>query len=282
VLEFAWDTNMDIASMDVREKLDLLSLPREAEKPVILRFDPAYDPIMRVQLTGEQSLSRLRWVADKELKKILESTDGVAAVKVVGGREEQIRIEINEKKLAELGIPITEVTNVIQQANLNRASGSLYDLDANYLVRTLNEFQTVEEIQRIIVRDEQGRQVVLGDVAKVWRGTKDREIIARLDGEESVELGIYKEGDANTVTVSQAVRAKLKASRTTRAFPRPSNIGSFSTKPSSSSNRWTTCFRRRCWGACWRRSSSSSSCATCEAPSSSASPSRFRSWRPSR
>jgi hydrophobic/amphiphilic exporter-1 (mainly G- bacteria), HAE1 family len=219
VLEFAWNTNMDTASMDVREKLDLLSLPRDAEKPVILRFDPAYDPIMRVQLTGEQSLSRLRWVADKELKKILESTDGVAAVKVVGGREEQIRIEIDEKRLAELGIPITEVTNVIQQANLNRASGSLYDLDANYLVRTLNEFQSVDEIQRIIVRDEQGRQVVLGDVAKVWRGTKDREIIARLDGAESVELGIYKEGDANTVTVSQAVRAKLDGLKDDKSFP---------------------------------------------------------------
>jgi HAE1 family hydrophobic/amphiphilic exporter-1 len=219
VLEFAWDTNMDLASMDVREKLDLITLPRDAEKPVILRFDPSYDPIMRVQLTGQHSLSRLRWIAEKELKKTLESTDGVAAVKVVGGREEQIRIEIDEKRLAELGIPITEVTNVIQQANLNRASGSLYDLDANYLVRTLNEFQSVEEIQRIIVRNEGGRQIVLGDVAEVWRGTKDRQIIARLDGQESVELGIYKEGDANTVTVSKAVRAKLGGLKNDKTFP---------------------------------------------------------------
>ncbi len=219
VLEFTWDTNMDLASMDVREKLDLITLPREANKPVILRFDPSYDPIMRVQLTGQHSLSRLRWIAEKELKKTLESTDGVAAVKVVGGREEQIRIEIDEKRLAELGIPITEVTNVIQQANLNRASGSLYDLDANYLVRTLNEFQSVEEIQRIIVRNEGGRQIGLGDVAEVWRGTKDRQIIARLDGQESVELGIYKEGDANTVTVSQAVRAKLNGLKNDKTFP---------------------------------------------------------------
>ncbi len=220
VLEFNWDTNMDLASLDVREKLDLITLPRDAEKPVILRFDPSYDPIMRVQLTGEESLSRLRWIAEKELKKTLESTDGVAAVKVVGGREEQIRIEIDERRLAELGIPITEVTNVIQQANLNRASGSLYDLNANYLVRTLNEFQSVEEIQRIIVRNEEGRQIVLGDVAHVWRGTKDRDIIARLNGKESVELGIYKEGDANTVTVSKAVRAKLDGLKNDSTFPK--------------------------------------------------------------
>ena len=209
VLEFAWDTNMDLASMDVREKLDLINLPEDVGKPILLRFDPSYDPIMRVQLYGEHSLSRLRYLADKELKKLLESTDGVAAVKVVGGREEQIRIEIDEKRLAELEIPITEVTRVIEQANLNRASGSLYDLDANYMVRMLNEFRSVEEIQRIIVRERDGRRIALGDVARVWRGTKERDIVARLDGKESVELGIYKEGDANTVSVSQAVRAKL-------------------------------------------------------------------------
>ncbi|MGH9341743.1 MAG: efflux RND transporter permease subunit [Acidobacteriota bacterium] len=219
VLEFAWDTNMDFASMDVREKLDLIELPRDVEKPVILRFDPSYDPIMRLQLYGDLSLTRLRYVADKEVKKSLESTEGVAAVKVVGGREEQIRIEIDEKRLADLGISITEVTWVIDQSNLNRASGSLYDLDANYLVRMLNEFQSVEEIQRIIIRDQDGRKVVLGDVAQVWRGVRDRDIIARFNGKESVELAIYKEGDANTVTVSEAVRARLKGLTDSKTFP---------------------------------------------------------------
>ena len=66
VLEFVWDTNMDVASMDVREKLDLLDLPRDAEKPVILRFDPSYDPILRLQLYGELGLSRLRYVAERQ------------------------------------------------------------------------------------------------------------------------------------------------------------------------------------------------------------------------
>ena len=158
-------------------------------------------------------------MSSRQLKKSLESTEGVAAVKVVGGREEQIRIEVDEKRLAELGIPITEVTGVIEQANLNRASGSLYDLDANYFVRILNEFRSVKEIERIIIRDQEGRKIVLGDIARVWRGTKDRDIIARLNGKESVELGVYKEGDANTVTVSGAVRAKLEALEKSKTFP---------------------------------------------------------------
>ena len=88
VLEFTWDMNMDLASMDVREKLDLIDLPRDVDKPTLLRFDPSYDPIMRLQLYGELSLSRLRYLAEKEVKQGLQSTKGVAAVKVIGGREE--------------------------------------------------------------------------------------------------------------------------------------------------------------------------------------------------
>ncbi len=220
VLEFAWNTNMDFAAMDVREKLDGLTLPEDAEKPVVLRFDPSHDPIMRMQIFGDLSLSQLRYLAEKELKQGLESTEGVAAVKVLGGREEQIRIEVDEKRLAELGIAITEVTNILRQENLNQASGSLYDQDARYMVRMLNEFRSVDEIRRIIVRNEQGRNVVLGDVARVWRGTKDREVIARLNGRESVELAIYKEGDANTVTVSRDVRDKLAEMKKSPFYPR--------------------------------------------------------------
>ncbi len=223
VLEFSWDVNMDLASLEVREKLDLLALPQDAEKPIILRFDPSYDPIMRLQLYADTSLSRLRTIADEEMKKRLESVDGVAAVKVAGGREEQIRIEIDEKKLAELGIPITEVTDLLQKENLNQASGSLYDLDANYLVRMLNEFRTIDEMRRLIVRDEDGRKVVLGDIAEVWRGAKDRGVIARFNGSESVELAIYKEGDANTVTVAQAVQARLGGLKDDKGFPKGVN-----------------------------------------------------------
>ncbi len=220
VLEFGWDTSMDVASMDAREKLDLIDLPEDSDKPVILRFDPSHDPIMRLQLHGDLSLTRLRYLADQDIKKRLEATDGVAAVKVVGGREEQIRIEIDEKRLAELNIPITEVTNTLRQGNLNQAGGSLYDLDANYLVRMLNEFRSVEEIRAMVLRDREGRAIALEDVAEVWRGTKDRQIIARLNGNESVELAIYKEGDANTVRVSAEVHRRLEALPKDKAIPK--------------------------------------------------------------
>jgi HAE1 family hydrophobic/amphiphilic exporter-1 len=220
VLEFNWGAKMDRASLEAREKLDVVQLPRDAKRPVLLRFDPTYDPIMRLRLSGNaMSLSRLRYSAEKELKKLLESTSGVAAIKVIGGLEEQIRIEIDEKKLGELGIPIGDITRTLEQENLNQASGSLYDLDANYLVRILSQFKSVDEIRNIIIRNQNGHRVLLGDVAYVYRGTKDREVIARLNGKESVELAIYKEADANTVTVAAGVQQKLASLKKANLMP---------------------------------------------------------------
>lgn len=219
VLEFNWDTDMDLAVLDVREKLDFVELPRDAEKSVILRFDPSRDPIMRVRLQGLSDLRVLRFFAEKELKKNLEAMDGVAAIKVVGGLEEEIQINIDEKKLAELNISITQVTDILQRENLNMASGSLYDQESSYMVRTLNEFKSLGEMRGIIVRDEGGRQVRLEDIAEVVRGAKDREVIARLDGRESVEVAIYKEGDANTVTVSRAVTRRLASLKDAKIIP---------------------------------------------------------------
>ncbi len=219
VLEFNWATEMDIAGIDVREKLDLIEFPQDADRPVILRFDPANDPILRIQVHGDLTLAKLRDLSERDFKKRLESLQGVAAVKVVGGREEQIRIELDERRLAELGIPITQVTETLRQENLNQASGSLYDLDMNYMVRMVNEFRSVEEVRSIVIADQQGRKTMLRDIARIWRGSKERDIIARYNGRESVEMAVYKEGDANTVTVSRSVLERLETMRDEPTFP---------------------------------------------------------------
>ncbi len=219
VLEFNWNADMDTAAVDVREKLDLIDFAQDIKRPVILRFDPSNDPIVRVQLHGGLTLARLRDIADREFKKRLEAVEGVAAVKIVGGREEQIRVEIDEQRVAELGIPITQVTDILRQENLNRASGSLYDLDMNYMVRMVNEFRSVDEVREIVIADQSGRKIVVKDVARVWRGSKERDIIARFNGSESVEMAVYKEGDANTVTVCRAVIQLLDAMKEEPTYP---------------------------------------------------------------
>jgi HAE1 family hydrophobic/amphiphilic exporter-1 len=216
MLEFAWGRNMDFAALDVREKLDLVALPREAVKPVVLRFDPANDPVVRLYLTpgeGAQNLYQMRYVADEILKKDLESTEGVAAIKVNGGFEEEIQVRVDQGKLALLGLTIQDVDQRLLRENVNQAGGSLYEEEARYLVRARNEFRNLEDIMKTVVVSKGGRDVLMSDVAEVTRGHKQREAITRFRGKEAVELALYKEGDANTVSVARAIRTRLEQSR---------------------------------------------------------------------
>lgn len=208
-LEFAWDTDMDFASLDVRDRLDRVRLPLDAEAPILLRFDPSLDPIMRVGVHGSDDLAQLRFMAEEDLKRALERIDGVAAAVVSGGFEEEIQVELDERRLAALGLSAGQVANRLAAENINITGGSLRDGRTEYLVRTLNEFVRPEDMRSIVIARNGDAIVRLSDIARVYTGHKEREIITRIDGEESVELAVYKEGGTNTVTVSDAVTERL-------------------------------------------------------------------------
>ena len=210
MVEFAWHTNMDFATLKVREKLDLLNLPVNALKPVILRYDPNTEPIMKLGITGGGELSHTRFIAETDIKQALESIEGVAACVISGGLEDEIHIDIDETQLSLLNIPISTVANRLAQENVNLSAGILKQQDSQYLVRTVNEFKTVEEIKEIIIEKRNDVPIKLGSIAHVFRGFKDRKVISRINGKECIEAAIYRAADANTVKVSNAVQERLK------------------------------------------------------------------------
>ena len=223
-VEFLWGTDMDIAGVDVREKIDVLSLPLEAERPLLLRFDPSSEPIMRLGLlfkedssaegdSPEVRLKSLRRLAEDRIKTELEAQQGTAAVKVSGGLEDEIQIRVDQQKLSQLGISIDQIAARIRAENVNLSGGRLEEGDQRFLVRTLNEFQSIEEFRGAIVANVANRPVYLGDVATVERGYKEREAITRVKGRESVELAVYKEGDENTVQVARRIDQRVERIR---------------------------------------------------------------------
>ena len=222
LLEFEWGSNMDDMSMEVREKIQRLHLPREAETPIVLRFDPSLDPILRLALSGPGDLGSLRYLAERRIKQALETRPGVAAAQVAGGLEEEIQIEVDQEGLAARGITLETVQAIVGVSNLNLPGGSLRSNERHYLVRTINEFENLDEIRNLVVAQKGGAAIRLSDVAKVTRGAKEREIITRIDGRESIEISIYKEGDANIVATAEDVKnviaqwqEKLKAENNT-------------------------------------------------------------------
>src|SRR5438093_6394616 len=209
-LEFGTGTRMDLASLAVREKLDLVSLPREARRPAVLRFDPSLDPIMRLRLSGGGNLLGLRRIAEHTVKADLEGAPGVAAVKVVGGEEQEISVDVDAHRLSAVGLTLADVSTRLAEENINLAGGSLTEGQSEYLIRATNQFLSPEEIGRVILASRPEGVVRLADVASVGRGAKDRDVVARLDGREAVEISIYKEGDANTVAVARAVKRRVE------------------------------------------------------------------------
>lgn len=218
MLEFQWKTDMDLVAQEVREKVDRLRLPEGAQRPLLLHYDPSLDPILRVGVAGPQTLYELRHFAENEVKRKLEAIPGVAAIQVKGGLEEQFLVALDESKLANLRLDIGQIATRLQQGNVNMPGGNLREGQTEYLIRTLNEFRTLEEIGAVIVGRQNNVDIRLRDIATVQRYHEDRDVITRVNGRESVEVEIFKEADANVLVVAAAVKSALFGTAAQQAY----------------------------------------------------------------
>jgi HAE1 family hydrophobic/amphiphilic exporter-1 len=226
VLEFSWDTTMSNAIQDTLEKLDLVFLPDQAERPLILRFDPSLDPVMELSLSGtgklfegEGGLRRLRRIAELQVKRAIEPIKGVAAVRVRGGLEEEIEIRINRDNLRRTDTSIATVVRRLKEENVNVAGGTLTEGRIEYMVRTLNEYSSLDQIANTIIEMRGDRAIRIRDLGEVLWSHAERRITTRTEGAESVQIEIFKEADANIVALAERVRQRLE--------PPPARQGGF-------------------------------------------------------
>jgi multidrug efflux pump subunit AcrB len=234
VLDFAWGTRIDDAMADVREKLDRVRLPTESERPIVLRYDPSQEPILRLALVveaadGVTNFKAMRDLADEKVKQVLEKLDGVAAVQMHGGDEEEVVVELDPDRLAALGIDASEVVAAIGADNINRPGGGLTDDGNRYLIRTVHEAKTPEQLGEIIIREGTegaGGRLRLRDLtvdphSGIRRAALEREEVSLVaTGSESdagpseaIELAVFREGDANTVRVAEQVLERVELLR---------------------------------------------------------------------
>jgi len=208
-LEFDWGEAMQVAALEVRDKLNLVQLPDDAEQTVILRYDPNREPILRLSLTGGTNPAQRRDIADRAVKRQLESIAGIASAQIHGGLTPEVRVFLDEQRLAALGLSVSDVVDALARENVNLPGGTIKDERSVLLVRTLNEFRDVPQISQTILRQSADGTVRLGDVASVELRHREQDEITRVNGEDSVQIDLYRAGDANTVTASRAVQARL-------------------------------------------------------------------------
>ncbi|NQT34376.1 efflux RND transporter permease subunit, partial [bacterium] len=210
LLEFEWGTDMNRATQDVREKLDAVFLSEDVKPPLILRYDPSLDPMMRIGFTSDSlNLLQLRTLIDETVKRELEKLSGVAAVKVKGGEEAEINVAVDAARLDLLDLTMERVHYRLRSENVNLAGGRLQEGETEFIIRTLNEFRTIEEISGIVIDSRNDDYIRLSDIAEVTFRAGEKKTITRVGGLESVEIEIHKESDANPIIVSDMIKDRL-------------------------------------------------------------------------
>lgn len=235
---FSWGTNMDLAALNMREKIDLVKemLPRDAEDPVVLKFNPYALPVAVLSVTGELSSEELLKISQKIIKDKLEKLEGVASASITGGREREIQVEVDQAQLKSAHIDLLIVTEALKNANLNYPAGTTKEKFYEYLIRTMGEYQTVGEIpetpvglydveeeerkereeKRTYYKEQESRLahkkrlILLKDVAVVKDTFKEPTSFSRFNGKDNISISIQKQADANTIKTVDLAKKELR------------------------------------------------------------------------
>ncbi len=212
-ISFTLETNGDVGAADVRGKIDqaVPNLPDEAERPVVNKFGGDAAPVLQFVLSGEgASIRDLTEYADKTLRPQIESLNSVGEVTITGGRFRQINVLTDPYKLRALGLTVLDLQNALRVQNAQVPGGSIDQGDRKISVRTESRAKTLEGLREIIVKQNVGRTIRLGDVATIEDGEEEPTSLASLNGKPSVLLSVRKQSGANSVAVIDTVNAKLK------------------------------------------------------------------------
>lgn len=213
IIQFADGTDMNFASLELREKVDMIKelLPKEIIQPMIMQIDPSMMPIMNlgVSFKGDRN-DKIGNFADEVLKNSIESVEGVASVEISGNVKKGIKIEVDNDKLSSNGINIQSLIAAIKSENVNIPIGSIVEGDYGVLVRTSNSIKNLDDIKNIRIKTNSGEVVKLSDIANIGYEDKKEESFSKIDGNDALILTIQKESTANTVDVSRKINKKLE------------------------------------------------------------------------
>ena len=211
-LEFIEGVDIDVATNDVRDKLDMVNsvLPDGASLPVIFKFSADDMPIMIMAATADESLQALEKILDDKVATPLARVSGVGTVSIAGAPQREIQVYCDPNKLEAYGLTVAGISSVIASENRNVPSGTI-DIGSNaYSLRVEKEFTSAEEMLNVVVGHSNGKTIYLRDVARVVDGVEERYQEAYVNGVQGAQIVIQKQADANTVNVIRGVKKEMK------------------------------------------------------------------------
>ncbi|MDP8999524.1 MAG: efflux RND transporter permease subunit [Myxococcota bacterium] len=216
IVAFVVDKDVNVAAQEVRDRLNtiLRDLPKDIDPPVVQKLDPDAAPILHFALNSEgHSLRETTELADKRVRRSLESIDGVGQVQLLGGRKRQINVSLDPIKLRAMGVTVVDVQRAISQQNVTTPGGRVETGPSELTVRIHGRVVDPAQIGDLIIRQEAGHSIRVRDIADVIDGEEDANTAALLDGQPTVMLQLRKQSGSNSVQVADRVKARVEEIR---------------------------------------------------------------------
>ncbi|MBI2525875.1 MAG: efflux RND transporter permease subunit [Candidatus Rokubacteria bacterium] len=209
---FVLERSVQEAANDVREKVGTIlgRLPAGTESPIVEKVDPDSAPVLALVVSGQRSAREITEIADKRVKRALETVKDVGAITLVGDRKREIQIRVDPDKLTAFTLSIQQIREGLLRQNVEIPGGRLTAGTSEEGLRTLGRIESVEAFNDLIVADFKGSPVRVRDVASVVDGEEEPRTLSRLNGENAVSLLIRKQSGTNTVAVVEAVKRRLQ------------------------------------------------------------------------
>ncbi|MDL1955559.1 MAG: efflux RND transporter permease subunit [Candidatus Desulfofervidus auxilii] len=210
--KFEWGTDLDTASNDIRDKIELAKrdLPPDIEKPVLFKFSSATAPILFMTVTADVSWPRLYYITDKIIGDELRRVPGVGAVILYGGDKRQINVYFDLDKIKAYNLSLYKIREILKSENLDIPTGSIKLGKREYYLRIPARYKTVEEIKNCVVGYFHGNPIYLKDIAQVSDSFEERIMNGWGDGKPAIVVLLQKQTGKNTVEVADRVKEKLK------------------------------------------------------------------------
>lgn len=212
MIELNTGANTDFALNEAQRKVNaiLADLPDDADPPSLVKFSMDDLPIITIAATGDMSEVEFFDLLDKKIQPTLSRVEGVAQVNLIGGEEREIQVNINQEKLEGFGLSVPEIRQAVMTSNLDFPTGNLKTRENTTLIRLAGKYKDVQELQNLVIKEINGVQIRLRDVAEVRDTQKDVEKLARNNQESAILIQVLKQSDANAVAVSELVRQTVQ------------------------------------------------------------------------
>lgn len=226
LVNFGYGVDVDVAYQDALAAMARAArqLPEDIEPPVVIKSDPSQLPIAQLTISSDTlDLVELRTWVDEWLQDKMIAVKGVAGTEIVGGLKREIRVELDPVALEKYQISIASVLNRLKQENIQKIGGRLNVGSREIIARTMGEFESVEQIKKILIEENGSSAVYLSDIATVIDSHEDKRVFTSLNGKPCVKLSVLKQADANTVATAEKVIEKLESLKD--SLPSGINIG---------------------------------------------------------